>query len=145
MDDFEKLYRDYFETINLFLVSLCNNPDLALELTQETFFKALRSVNKFRGECDIKVWLCQIAKTHTTHTAKSEKNSSRQMMKLQANSETMFHLSTPLMTLKPVTDYTKLYTALTNHTKRFFRCVFSENFLLQKSASYSEKPTIGRA
>lgn len=74
VDDFEKLYRDYFETINLFLVSLCNNPDLALELTQETFFKALRSVNKFRGECDIKVWLCQIAKnTYYTYCKKRKK------------------------------------------------------------------------
>ena len=36
--------------------------DIAEEITSQTFFKALSSINKFRGECDVRVWLCQIAK-----------------------------------------------------------------------------------
>ena len=34
----------------------------AEELTQEAFFKALKNIGTFRGECRLSVWLCQIAK-----------------------------------------------------------------------------------
>lgn len=60
--DVEALYNQYFHDILLFLQSLSGDAVLAEELTQETFFKALRSVNQFRGDCDVRVWLCQIAK-----------------------------------------------------------------------------------
>ena len=36
--------------------------NIAEEVTSQTFFKALSSINKFKGECDVRVWLCQIAK-----------------------------------------------------------------------------------
>lgn len=35
---------------------------MAEELTQQTFFKALKSIDKFEGKCKLYVWLCQIAK-----------------------------------------------------------------------------------
>ena len=35
---------------------------MAEDITSETFFKALKSIDSFRGECEIRVWLCQIAK-----------------------------------------------------------------------------------
>ena len=31
-------------------------------LFRSAFFKAMRSIGGFRGDCDIRVWLCQIAK-----------------------------------------------------------------------------------
>ena len=34
----------------------------AEDLTQETFAIAIKQINKFRGDCKISVWLCQIAK-----------------------------------------------------------------------------------
>lgn len=59
---FEELYKTYFHDIFLYSKSLCKNDNLAEELTQETFFKALKSIDKFKGDCDVRVWLCQIAK-----------------------------------------------------------------------------------
>ena len=35
---------------------------MAEEVTSDTFFKALKAIHKFRGDCDVRVWLCQIAK-----------------------------------------------------------------------------------
>lgn len=32
------------------------------EITAETFFKAMHTIDSFRGNSDIRVWLCQIAK-----------------------------------------------------------------------------------
>ena len=62
MTEFEKIYREHFDTVYRFLVRLCRDESLAEELAQETFFRALRSLGKFDGRCRIDVWLCQIAK-----------------------------------------------------------------------------------
>ena len=59
---FEEIYRRYFKDVFLFLKGLTKDEHLAEELTEETFFKALEAVDSFQGECDIRVWLCQIAK-----------------------------------------------------------------------------------
>lgn len=62
MEDFEKVYSLYYPDVFKYLLSLSNNSDIAQELTQETFFLALKSFKDFRGDCKIRVWLCQIAK-----------------------------------------------------------------------------------
>ena len=43
-------------------LSQCHDADLAEELTQETFYQAVRSIDRFNGSCKVSVWLCQIAK-----------------------------------------------------------------------------------
>lgn len=60
--EFDKYYQDYSKRVYLFLISMCHDSDLAEELTQETFYQAIKSVNKFRGECSVYTWLCRIAK-----------------------------------------------------------------------------------
>ncbi|MDO4565233.1 MAG: sigma-70 family RNA polymerase sigma factor [Clostridia bacterium] len=60
--EFERLYQTYFSSVFGYLMRLCNDPSLAEELTSDTFFKALGSVNRFRGDCEILSWLCAIAR-----------------------------------------------------------------------------------
>lgn len=62
MTDFEKIYNTYFHDVFLYIRRLSGDEHTAEEITSETFLKAMGSVEKFRGECDIRVWLCQIAK-----------------------------------------------------------------------------------
>lgn len=62
MTEFESIYKKYFRDVYLYILGLSGNEHIAEEITEETFFKALKSLNGFRGECDIRVWLCQIAK-----------------------------------------------------------------------------------
>ena len=50
------------QTVYKFLLSQTHDPDLAEELTQETFYQAVRSIGRFDGGCKVSVWLCQIAK-----------------------------------------------------------------------------------
>ena len=70
----EELYQTYFHDIYLYLCSLSKDASLAEELTQETFFRALKSVKNFHGDCDIRVWLCQIAKNlFLTHCKRSDR------------------------------------------------------------------------
>jgi RNA polymerase sigma-70 factor (ECF subfamily) len=60
--DIEKLYREYFTLVYRYTLSLVHDPDMAEEITQETFFRALKKINDYRGEASLKVWLCQIAR-----------------------------------------------------------------------------------
>ncbi len=62
MTDFEAIYREYFHDVYRFALSLSQNDVIAEEITQQTFFKALTAIDSFRGNCQLKVWLCQIAK-----------------------------------------------------------------------------------
>lgn len=62
MQDIEKIYEKYFETVNKYLFCLTHNNDISEELTQETFYRAVKKIDTYKGECKISVWLCQIAK-----------------------------------------------------------------------------------
>lgn len=71
--DFEEIYRLYFRDVYLFILAKSENPDIAEEITQETFYKALKNIDKFKGTCAVKTWLCQIVKnTYLTHLKKQK-------------------------------------------------------------------------
>lgn len=74
MAEFESIYSQYFRDVYSFVLSLSRNEKVAEEITQETFFKALKSIDKFNGNCKINVWLCQIAKnTYFTYLDKQKR------------------------------------------------------------------------
>lgn len=62
MTDFTDVYNKYFRDVYRYALALTKNESLAEEITQETFFKALKSIDQFDGRCRLYVWLCQIAK-----------------------------------------------------------------------------------
>lgn len=62
MQPMEEIYRAHARTVYRYLLSQTGNPDLAEELTQETFYQAVRTVNRFDGSCKVTTWLCGIAK-----------------------------------------------------------------------------------
>ncbi|ARJ37514.1 RNA polymerase subunit sigma [Sporosarcina ureae] len=62
MEDLSEVYKSYANEVKAFLLCLTSNTDLAEELTQETFYQAVKSIERYNGECKMSVWLCQIAK-----------------------------------------------------------------------------------
>ena len=74
MQDIEKIYEEYFETVNKYLFCLTHNNDISEELTQETFYKAVKKINTYKGECKMSVWLCQIAKNLWYDQCRKNKN-----------------------------------------------------------------------
>ncbi len=71
--DFEEMYTTYFRDVYLYIRRLSGDEDLAEEITSECFFKALQASDTFRGECELRVWLCQIAKNCYYHHIKRHK------------------------------------------------------------------------
>ncbi len=60
--EFEQIYRMYFTDVFRYIRKLSGDEQIAEEITADTFFKAMNAIDRFRGDCDIRVWLCQIAK-----------------------------------------------------------------------------------
>lgn len=80
---FEEIYSSYFKDVYRYVLCLSKNESIAEEVTQETFFKALKNINNFKGDCKISVWLCQIAKNTYFSYLKKEKNSCEDFEDLQ--------------------------------------------------------------
>jgi len=74
MQDFEQIYENYFRDVFLYIRSLSRDELTAEEITEETFFKVLKSIDSFDERCDIRTWLIQIAKnTYYTHLKKNKR------------------------------------------------------------------------
>ncbi|MCD8342028.1 MAG: RNA polymerase sigma factor [Clostridiales bacterium] len=74
MEELEALYRRYYKDICLYLRTLTEDSALAEDLTAETFLRAYQRIGQFRGDCDIRTWLCQIAKNlYLSHCRKEKR------------------------------------------------------------------------
>ncbi len=62
MDDLELIFNKYYKYVKGYALSLCFDESLAEEITQETFYKALKNAGKFKGQCRTETWLCTIAR-----------------------------------------------------------------------------------
>lgn len=62
MHNIEEIYNENANIVYKYIFCLSQNEELSEEITQETFAIAIKELNKFRGDCKISVWLCQIAK-----------------------------------------------------------------------------------
>lgn len=62
MTKLEEIYERYFKDVYLFVYSLSKDQHVAEDITSVTFLKVMDSLDSFKGESDLKVWIFQIAK-----------------------------------------------------------------------------------
>ena len=62
MDSMDQAFREHSQMVFRYLLSLGADSDQAEELTQETFYQAVKSAERFDGSCKLSTWLCAIAK-----------------------------------------------------------------------------------
>lgn len=62
MPDFDEIFSEYFRIVYRYALALCRDVSVAEDVTSETFLKAYKAIDDFKGECELRVWLCQIAK-----------------------------------------------------------------------------------
>jgi RNA polymerase sigma-70 factor (ECF subfamily) len=60
-DALEQLYRDRYRTFRDVLAGIVGSHDLAREVVQEAFARALRERRRFRGEGSLEAWVWKIA------------------------------------------------------------------------------------
>lgn len=74
MKEIEQIYRKYFEHVYRYVYAISKDPNVAEDVTAETFLKAIKGISSFQGKCDIRVWLCQIAKFTYYNQIRKEKH-----------------------------------------------------------------------
>lgn len=74
MDSMEEIYQKHGKMIYGFLLIRTQNPDLAEELTQETFYQAVKHLDKYQGKSSVSTWLCGIAKNLWYAHLRKQKN-----------------------------------------------------------------------
>ena len=75
MTEFADIYETYFADVELYLRAICRDEALAEELTEQVFFRALKGLPTFRGDCDIRTWLCAMARNAFVSHQRKEKPS----------------------------------------------------------------------
>lgn len=72
--EFEEIYKIFFRDVYLYIRSLAGNEHLAEDITQESFMKALKSIDRFDGQKDIRAWLFTIAKNTYLSRCRKQKH-----------------------------------------------------------------------
>ena len=62
MKEFERTFAEQYPVVRKFLLRLSGDEELSEELTQETFYQALKHWGEFRGQSSVSTWLCTIAR-----------------------------------------------------------------------------------
>ncbi len=95
--EFEEIYRSYFKSVYHYAWQLSGDEHIAEEITSEAFFKAINSIDGFRNECDMRVWLCQIAKnSYYSYLKKNKRVLSIDEAELQSAAAEDAHIDTKL-------------------------------------------------
>lgn len=70
---FEKIYQVYFRDVYYYILSLSKDKFIAEDITSETFLIAMKSIDDFRGDTSVRIWLCQIAKNQYFSSLRKDK------------------------------------------------------------------------
>lgn len=62
MHDWAEVYQKYFKDVYFFILKLSKNETIAEDITADTFLQALKSIDSFKGDSSLRIWLCSIAK-----------------------------------------------------------------------------------
>ena len=72
---FESVYTEYYTPVYRYILSMCRDSYTAEEIAQETFFKALKNIEKYNPEQKMLTWLCAIGKNTYFTLCRKQKRS----------------------------------------------------------------------
>ena len=141
--EFEQVYDLYFQDVYRYILKLSGSEHIAEEVTSETFFKALHSIGKFRGQCDIRVWLCQIARNCYISSLRKEKRTAP----LDELPEQADGSSSPeeLLTARKPNEFKPSFTICRSHTGKYSCGGCLRSFPISRSERSSPRRTTGPA
>lgn len=70
----DEIYRTYAKELYRYIFNLCRNETLAEDILQDTMLNAVMSIDKFKGECSLKTYLCRIARNIWLNHVKRAEN-----------------------------------------------------------------------
>ncbi len=140
--DFEGIYQSYCKDVFRYLRSLSAGEDLAEEITQETFAKALKAIDRFQGDKDIRAWLFTIAKhTYYTHCKREKRTTGEEFPRPSPDRRNLWWSRSS--TGSGPFRSTGFCTGCGSRTRRCLPCGCLGSFPLKKSACCSGKRPAG--
>ena len=141
--DYEKLYKAYYLQVYSYTISLAKNREIAEEITQNTFYKAVSTTSQFKGKSDELTWLCSIAKNlyHDEMRSRQRVADVSEINDLPSNENVENSVADSDMAFR---IHTSFFTVWKNHTKKSFSFAYSGNYLFHKSLQFLEKQNHGR-
>ena len=70
----DEIMKKYADDVKRFCMSMCHDEQMAEELTQETFYRALKTIHHYDGSCIMTTWLFTIAKRAWVDTLRKKKS-----------------------------------------------------------------------
>lgn len=140
--DYEKLYKAYYLQVYSYTISLAKNREIAEEITQNTFYKAVSTTSQFKGKSDELTWLCSIAKNLYYDEMRSRQRIAdvSEINDLPSNENVENSVADSDMAFR----IHLFFTVWKNHTKKSFSFAYSGNYLFHKSLQFLEKQNHGR-
>ena len=86
--NFEEIYCKYYKSIYKYLITITKEVHIAEEIAQETFFKAMKNIDKYDSNKKMFTWLCEIAKnTYFSEYKRNKKYQELDKLELQIDNE----------------------------------------------------------
>lgn len=88
--DFSKIYHEYSKRLYLFIYGKCRNREIAEDVLQTTFLKAIMNIQGFRGDCAMYTWLSRIALNTLYSEGKLANNNNSSLDELSESNPDIF-------------------------------------------------------
>jgi len=125
VEDFEQLYCLYSKQLYKYLLYISGNKYLAEELLQETYYQALKSIFRFKGDSKVSTWLYQISRNvYLKHLSKGRKE------KLVSINETndVGDYNTPEIIIEGKEENINLINAINELKEQYREIIFLRSF-----------------
>ena len=138
--EFEQIYSTYFESVYRYIWKLSGDEHIAEEITSETFLKAMKSIEDFRGDCDMRVWICQIAKnTYYSYMKKSHRMVSVDEIEIQSITDSNAFIEEQIGIQEEIRQIRKILHMMSDPYKEVFMWrVFGEMSFKEIGALYGK-------
>ena len=138
--EFEQIYSTYFESVYRYIWKLSGDEHIAEEITSETFLKAMKSIEDFRGDCDMRVWICQIAKnTYYSYMKKSHRMVSVDEIEIQSITDSNAFIEEHIGIQEEIRQIRKILHMMSDPYKEVFMWrVFGEMSFKEIGALYGK-------
>lgn len=138
--EFEQIYSTYFKSVYRYIWKLSGDEHIAEEITSETFLKVMRSIGDFRGECDMRVWICQIAKnTYYSYLKKIHRTASVDETELESLEDPKAFIEEQIVIQDEVQQIREILHTMPDPYKEVFMWrVFGELSFKEIGALYSK-------
>lgn len=138
--EFEQIYSTYFESVYRYIWKLSGDEHIAEEIKSETFLKAMKSIEDFRGDCDMRVWICQIAKnTYYSYMKKSHRMVSVDEIEIQSITDSNAFIEEQIGIQEEIRQIRKILHMMSDPYKEVFMWrVFGEMSFKEIGALYGK-------